>query len=120
MSVVKAFKLVTGEEIIAEVRDSTTQLLLEEVSKGMRAEEKSYVLRRPNVLHFQQVAPGKFGMAMAPYTLSNPELEEVTIPANKIITTYNVASSVEKQYLEQNTGLALSGDIGASQLTKFQ
>ena len=118
MSVVKAFKLVTGEEVIAEVRDSDTQKLLLEEQRDTR-DAVVYTLRHPNVLQFQQVGPGKFGMAMVPYTLSNPDLEEVKIPASKIITIFDVASNVEKQYLEQNTGLALAqpGGIGNS---KFQ
>lgn len=120
MSVVKAFKLVTGEEVIAEVRDPKVQELLQETFRITR-DEVTYTLRRPNVLQFQQMAPGKFGMAMVPYTLSNPDLETVKIPASKVITVFDVADNVEKQYLQQNSGIALASpaDVGASKLTKF-
>lgn len=119
MSVVKAFKLITGEEVIAEVQDTKTQQLLQEDARDIR-DAALYTLRRPHVLQVQQVAPGKFGMAIVPYTLSNPDLEEVVIPASRVITIFGVADSIEKQYLQQTSGLALPGAGDNGKLTKFQ
>jgi hypothetical protein len=114
MSLVRAFKLVTGEEVIAEVQDTFTQKLLQEIVRDVR-DNVVYTLRRPHVLQVQQFAPGKFGMAMVPYTLSNPDLETVTIPASHVITSFPAADNVEKQYLQQTSGLALpSADVNGS------
>jgi hypothetical protein len=107
MSSVKGFKLVTGEELIAAVDDKTYELLAD-TPRDAR-DVVSYTLRRPHVMQIHQHAPGKFGMAMVPYTLSNPDLETVTISAANVIISFPIAAEVEKQYLQQTSGLAIAG-----------
>ena len=107
MRTVISLKLVTGEEVVAEAIPTPQQnhLLTEGGPTGSAVGD--YVLRRPHVLQFQQVAPGQLGLALVPYALSNPSIDSIRIPAAAVVTTFEPAAKVEKQYLEQTSGISL-------------
>jgi hypothetical protein len=108
MNSVKSFKLVTGEEVVAEVvRELSGNQVLSEMTAYSGA-VTSYIVRRPHVLQFQQVAPGQFGLALIPWTLSAPDIDRLEIPASTVVVCFAPAMNVEKQYLEQTSGIALS------------
>lgn len=97
---VLAFKLLSGEEVIAEVvRRSLTSISAYE-----------WTVRRPHVLRFHPVAPGQMGLAFVPLTLSNPNLETLIIETKSLLfAPFEVSAEVEKQYLQQTSGIALAG-----------
>lgn len=116
MSKVLAFKLVSGEEVVAEVLEEITSesILVESKSSG---EVKAYVVRRPHILRFQQVAPGQIGLAFVPWTLSNPEIERLELPASAVLLSYEPSANVERQYLEQTSGISLAKAAPAGRIS---
>lgn len=101
MSKVIAFKISNGQEVVAE--------LVSTVEVGDVV--KSYVIRRPHILQMQQTGPNQVGLALIPWTLSNPDIREVTIPATSLLLPpFEPSASTEKQYLEQTSGISLSRD----------
>lgn len=114
MSEVKVFKIVTGEEVVAE-------LVSQRFVSDANVPEKivSYSIRRPHTLQFQQVAPGQIGLAFVPWVLSNPSIEELKVPASAvIIPPFDADPQVERQYLEQTSGISLSAAISPSKFVK--
>jgi hypothetical protein len=111
-SIIRSFKLVSGEEVVAEVLDAETKVFLTEKQHFGR-EGLEYKLRRPHVLQFQPIGPGKMGLAFVPWVLSNPEVEEVTIFARNVIgVPVEPSEMVQRQFLQQTSGLALaSGNL---------
>jgi hypothetical protein len=99
MSEVKSFKTVGGDEIVSEVIS-----LVYEGEKIVK-----YKLRRPQVLQFQPVAPGKMGLAFVPWLLSNPELDSVEVPVTVLPFCFPTATEVERQYLTQMSGIQIAG-----------
>ncbi len=99
---VLAFKLLSGEEVIAEV-----------LSQALNPVVTSWNLRRPHVLRFHPVGPGQMGLAFVPLTLSNPNLETLRIEGKSLLfAPFEVSVEVEKQYLQQTSGIALA--VGGS------
>lgn len=109
MSDIRSFKLVTGDEIIASVvREIKSSSMLTESEGSSKVE--GYVVKRPHSIQFQPVAPGQLGLALIPFTLSNPDIAELTIPASAlVIPPFATAHGVQKQYLEQTSGIDLGG-----------
>lgn len=101
MSTVLSFKLVSGEEIVATVT-STKETIL---GSGVVA---SYSVRRPHILQFQPMGGGQLGLAFVPWTLSNPGIDNLEIPASAVLLTFTPAGGVEKQYLQQTSGIELA------------
>lgn len=107
MSKVKSFKMVGGDEIVTEVIEEISNS--SSVSDGLfTSTVATYVVRRPHILQFQQVAPGQLGLAFVPWTLSNPGIERLEIPASAVLVSFDPADKVERQYLEQTSGISLS------------
>jgi len=105
---IRAFKMVSGEEVIAEIQHTQTKTFLTE-SEHFGRTNIEYHLRRPHVLQIQQVAPGKLGMALVPLFLSNHDAEEVIVLASSLLTVpVEPHSAVQKQYLDQTSGLAIA------------
>jgi hypothetical protein len=101
MSEVKSFKINGGDEVVAEVVDT-------KYSMDGSAKLKSYVVRRPHILQFQPMPNGNIGLAFIPWTLSNPTIERLELPADAlVIPPFDPAPNVTKQYLEQTSGIAL-------------
>lgn len=99
MSEVKSFKTIGGDEIVSEV--------VSLVCEGEKIVK--YKLRRPQVLQFQPVAPGKMGLAFVPWLLSNPELDSVEVPVTVLPFCFPTATEVERQYLTQMSGIQIAG-----------
>lgn len=104
-----SFKTIGGEELVAEVvREVTGGGILTDTAAPVTA----YVLKRPHVLRFQPVGPGQLGLAFVPWTLSNPDISEITLPAKSLIADpFEPAHRVEQQYLEQTSGIDLSSRV---------
>lgn len=98
MAKIVSLKLITGEEIVAEVNHR-----LEINDKVI-----SYSVRRPHILSFQSVGPGQIGLAFVPWALSNPEIDNVHIPAEAVIAEFIPADKVERQYIEQTSGISIA------------
>lgn len=106
MGAVKSFKLISGEEIVAEVTGQGGML-----TEG--SQPTSYTVKRPHILQFQPVGPGQLGLAFVPWTLSNPTIQSLEIPASAlIIPPFDPSANVEKQYLQQTSGIQLAGGMG--------
>ena len=100
MSNVMSFKMVSGEEVVAELVSMKT----------VTADSNpiSYTVRRPHILQFQPVSAGQLGLVFIPWTLSNPAIEHLEIPASAVLLTFPPVDKVERQYLEQTSGISLT------------
>jgi len=100
MSDIVSLKMVTGEEIVSELKSTITSLGNDQVT--------AYVVRRPHILQFQQVRPGQLGLAFVPWTLSNPEIESLEIPASSVVVKFSPADSVQQQYIQQTSSIQIA------------
>jgi len=107
MSQVKSFKLLGGEEIVAEVLEEKSGNVLSEGS-AKHFPVTSYIIRRPHILQFQPMGNGQLGLAFVPWTLSNPTIERMEIPVSCVLLTFDPSANVERQYLEQTSGISRS------------
>ena len=103
---IRSFKLVTGEEIVTEVL--TVAQRLAEGNGVLSGSGNCVTVRRPHVLQFQPVSPGQLGLALIPWTLSNPGIQSLEIPHSAILVEFEPQNEVERQYIEQTSGIALS------------
>ena len=122
MSEIKSFKLFGGDEVVAEVISinrkvvkATKTLLTEgETPKTKKVPTKdtgeilSYYVRRPHILQFQPMGNGHVGLAFVPWTLSNPTIERLEIPASTVVLMFDPSADCERQYIQQTSGLALA------------
>jgi hypothetical protein len=99
MKKVQALKLTNGQEVISEVKQN--------IRLGGSDEVISYTLTRPFVLHLS-IMPGGMDLAMVPFTLANPGLREITIPAKMVDVVFEPSIDVERRYLEQTSGIAVA------------
>ncbi len=102
MAKVLSFKIVGGEEVVAEV--------LNEKFSGTD-KITSYTLKRPHILQFHQSGNGQVGLAFVPWTLSNPGIVSIEVPASAVILTFEPSLAVSDQYLQQVSGLSLATHI---------
>lgn len=101
MSDVVTFKLVSGEEVVAS--------LICKLSPTLDSNVAAYRVSKPQTLQFRPFGnSGQMGLAFMPWTLSNPTLREVDIPATFVMCMVETDSEVARQYLEQTTGIALA------------
>jgi|SRR5579859_2353558 len=107
ISEILAFKMIIGEEVVGEVVDVVRSTWLLEGKSGNGGEITAYKVRRPHILRFIQSAGGA-NLAFIPWTLCNPTIEVITIPASAVLLTFPPAANVEKQYIEQTSGIALA------------
>jgi hypothetical protein len=107
MGKVQVFKMLTSEEVVAEA------------SASFIGSKEVYTLRRPHTLQFQQIAPGQIGLAFVPWALSNPTIENMEVPASALlIPPFDPDPKVERQYLEQTSGISLSAGAVPSKFVK--
>lgn len=99
---VLAFKLVSGQEIIAEATANTATLN----STGAH----SYTLSKPHVLQLQQHM-GNVGLVLIPWFLSAPDVRGVEVGIEHIVAVISPDSQVEKQYLSQTSGISLDTTV---------
>lgn len=85
-------KLVTGEELVAE--------LLEETGTGV-------VIRRAVALQVQ-MTPGGPQAGFVPWSMLIPDSTKFSIKTSHIVTQYELDLSVEKQYIKSVTGIDIA------------
>jgi hypothetical protein len=101
MSNVVTLKLVSGEEVVAT--------LVSKISATLDSNVAAYRVSKPQTLQFRPFGnSGQMGLAFMPWTLSNPTLREVDIPATFVMCVVDTDAEVTRQYLEQTTGIALA------------
>jgi len=110
MGNILSFKMRGGDEVVAEVIgvESGKKTLLEQEFSSTLPPVTEYHIRRPHILRFMQTGPGQSGLVFIPWTLSNPTIEKMVIPASEVVLTYDPSANVEKQYIEQTSGIALA------------
>ncbi len=102
MSDVKAFRIVSGEEVVAVVENYN-----DITNNGF------YTLKKSRALMLQQGADGTVGVAMLPFmaSASNPDLDiesDVILYKKDIVAeVVDVPAALETAYLQQTTGIAL-------------
>ena len=101
---VKSFKMVGGDEVVARVLDTKSSKLLTDAPSPI----ETYVVSRPHILQIQPMGNGQVGLAFVPWTLSNPTIERMEIPASAIVLVFDPSANVEKQYLEQTSGISIA------------
>jgi len=102
MSDVKAFRIVSGEEVVAVVEgyDKIT-------------DDEFYTLKKPRALMLQQGPDGTVGVAMLPFMASanNPDFDsesDVILYKKDIVAeVVDVPAALETAYLQQTSGIAL-------------
>lgn len=94
---IKSFKLVGGDEIVAEI-----------VRTELGTRSQNWVIKRPLAIKFQPMGQGQIGLALVPWTLSNPTIEELCLNEKAVIAQYEPSATVERQYLQQTSGIELS------------
>jgi hypothetical protein len=99
MTKVICIKFTSGEEVIARV---SRQSLSE--SDGGAA---GLTIEKVRTLALQPVGNGNFSIAYMPWVVGDVD-GTFDIRPTSIITTYPPDSSIEKDYLEQTTGIAMS------------
>jgi len=110
MSEILAFKMIIGEEVVGEVIEIIRKItpLFEQTGKGISdGDITAYRVRRPHILRFIQSREGA-NLAFIPWTLCNPSIEVMTIPASAVLLTFPPSANVEKQYIEQTSGITLA------------
>lgn len=101
MSDVKAFRIVSGEEVVATV------------SNYENTSADYYILEKPRALMLQQGPDGTVGVAMLPFMASanNPDFDsesDVTLYKKDIVAeVVDVPDMLEKAYLQQTSRIAL-------------
>lgn len=94
---IKSFKLVGGDEIVAEI-----------VRTALGTAAQNWVIKRPLAIKFQPMGQGQIGLALVPWALSNPTIDELHLPEKAVIAQYEPSATVERQYLQQTSGIELS------------
>jgi hypothetical protein len=56
---------------------------------------------------------GQIGLAFVPWTLSNPTIEVLDVPASAVLLMFDPSERVETQYLEQTSGISLATSSGS-------
>lgn len=96
---VLSFKMIDGSEVVATVK-STKRTTGDKII--------SYSLQRPHILQFQPMGQGQLGLAFVPWTLSNPDIDVLDVPAEAVILSFAPAARVEQQYLQQTSKIEIA------------
>lgn len=97
-----SFKMITGEELIAELKSTIFQV-------GAEIPE-FYVVRKPHVFQIQRTSGG-LGLAFIPWTLSNPDIDTLQVPASSVLVTFPPSAKVEEQYIQQTSSIQIAKTI---------
>lgn len=107
MTKVLAFKIRSGEEVIAKVESTRTENV--SIGSGLFKEKAvEWVLSKPHVLRVQQMNNGQLGLSFVPWCLSNPDIAGLILEDDAVLATFEPGSMVERQYLEQTSGISLA------------
>lgn len=93
-----SFKMISGEEVVAELRSTI----------DVNDKATTYRVRRPHILQFQPVGPGQMGLALVPWTLADPSIEVLDVPASAVLLHYPASENTARQYVQQTTNIALA------------
>jgi flagellar assembly factor FliW len=98
MSNIRSFKLISGEEMVANLISTEEQ----------NDKVVAFIIESPHVMQFQHMNGGQLGLALVPWTLSNMELrEKIRIPAQHVIADFETAHKVQQQFIQQTSSIAL-------------
>ena len=90
---VKAFKVVSGEEVLGRIVEDKTD---------------SYIVKSPRAIMIQPGPNGQVGITLIPLFASSQD-GEIEIKKSHIIgEASKVSADLEKGYLEQTSGIALA------------
>lgn len=96
MNDVICVKITNGEEIIGKLESENT----------------SYItLKDPRTIRFHRVNNGQIVAMMEPVSVSNQDLEEISIYQSSICAKFNVSKMVEKEYIENTSGIQVVSSI---------
>lgn len=91
---IKAFKLKSGEEIIARC------------DNHINVDDK-YKLSKVRQIVIQPIGPGQMGLAFLPW-IATAQDDEILLKANHLACDpFIPPENIEKEYLQQTTGIAL-------------
>lgn len=90
---VKGFKLISGEEVIARVDEVTSN-------------NDKYSVDRPRLIIPQQTG-GQLTIVLVPWAISAGENATLEIKASAVVATFEPLASIERDYVEQTTGIKL-------------
>lgn len=90
---VLAFKMISGEEVLARVSA---------VKEDASGKVLSYEIDSPMTLMV-----GQGGLGLIPWALANPE-GEFTLPSTAVLLAYSPQSEIEKQFLQRTSKIALA------------
>ena len=120
---VLAFKLVGGQEIVAEVLETYHHdaKMVDGLVDNSAGPVTGWKVRRPHLLQFLPNGQGGVNLAFVPYTLSNPNIDSIDIPREAVLLSFTPSVNTEKQYLQQTSGLDLStaqANLAAARISK--
>lgn len=100
---VLAFKMISGQEIVAEATPGFTTLNSKSPSY--------YLLTKAHVLQIQGDGRGGVGLVLIPWFLSSPDARNVEVQLTHIVAIVTPDPQVEKQYLSQTSGISLDTTV---------
>jgi hypothetical protein len=110
LSEITSFKMVGGLEVVAEV---TAIHYIDKVVDGLAEKViKSWTVRKPHILQVVQAATG-MNMVLIPWTLSNPEIDSLTIPREAVLVWFEPSAMCANQYISETSSLDLSATQAA-------
>lgn len=104
MSRIVALKMVSGEEIIANLNGLITP---EEIFDNSNSK---ITISKVRVLHLTG-AGDRIGLALAPFMFSNIDGSVDIKTANIMAVSNDIPKQIEQTYVEQTTGLALASNM---------
>lgn len=94
--IVKVFKLVSGEEVIARVVDIG---------------EDYYILSKPRVFQLVPQQNGSVAAGLIPWFISSPDADDVALIKTAIAGVIDATKEVEDAYLRNTTGFELASSL---------
>lgn len=93
---IQAFKLITGEEVVADFTGAASEGGVE-----------YYNLEKPRLLMLQDVGNGRIGMIFMPWLHANFDAS-VKLSSKFVICAHKPSDEIEQGYLEKTSGLTLA------------
>lgn len=98
MAEIKVVKLINGDEIIGKMSNVV------DWNSGLEVE-------KPRLIAVMQTGPGAVGVALLPWSAAAID-GTITIRSSAIMTdTYDASNELEKQYLQQTSGIAIASGL---------
>ena len=93
MSNVYILKMINGEELLADVVDTTIT--------------GDVIVDRPRVINITQDQSGKLQGGLMPYIISDPERKNIPLSKSSITTLFPASKELSDSYLQMTSGLIL-------------